>query len=49
MKRYRIHILSVLFICLSFPTLLYATTENPVSIKKLKVEYAEMPLGIDVE
>lgn len=49
MKRCRIHILSVLLICLSCPALLYAATEHAVSIEKLKVEYAEMPLGIDVE
>ena len=49
MKRCRIHILSVLLICLSCPALLYAATEHSVSIEKLKVEYAEMPLGIDVE
>ena len=49
MKRCRIHILSVLLIYLSCPALLYAATEHAVSIEKLKVEYAEMPLGIDVE
>lgn len=49
MKRCRIHILFVLLICLSCPALLYAATEHAVSIEKLKVEYAEMPLGIDVE
>ena len=48
MKSYKSLVLLILSICLACPALLYAV-ENPVSIKKLKVEYAEMPLGIDVE
>ena len=48
MKSYKSLVLLILSICLSCPALLY-DVENPVSIKKLKVEYAEMPLGIDVE
>ena len=48
MKILRIHILFALFICFSASSLLHAGN-NPVSIGKLKVEYAETPLGIDVE
>ena len=48
MKSYKSLVLLILSICLACPALLYAV-ENPVSIKKLKVEYAEMPLGIDVD
>lgn len=47
MRNYKSFILLVLF-CFSGFTLLHAAA-NPVSIGKLKVEYAETPLGIDVE
>lgn len=48
MKNYKSCLLLALFICVSCVTLLHAEN-NSVFIKKLKVEYAEMPLGIDVE
>ena len=49
MKNYLFRILALLLLGICGPALLYAATEHAVSIEKLKVEYAEMPLGIDVE
>ncbi len=48
MKSHKSRLLSALLVCISCVTLLHAAG-NPVSIGKLKVEYAETPLGIDVE
>lgn len=48
MKSHKSRLLSALFVCISCITLLHAAG-NPVSIGNLKVEYAETPLGIDVE
>lgn len=48
MKSHKSRLLSALLVCISCVTLLHAAG-NPVSIGKLKVEYAETPLGIEVE
>lgn len=48
MERFKTGILFILFFWFSCSTLLHAGN-NPVSIGKMKVEYAETPLGIDVE